>query len=185
MPFPGRLIGGVTLILGPLVWLAGFVLRYLATQTVLPPPQREWAARQEFAAPGQLASYVADPALMTAAFAVFVAGAVLLFPAFVAFGQLVGTRLAFWGSTLVVVGLFARLYFAGADQTAFRLTETLGLDTTTRAVMAGYVDISYGPWLLPVACSVGQYAGTLLLAVAAWRSGRLDRRADAASWLSV
>ncbi|NUR91311.1 MAG: hypothetical protein HOY71_45180 [Nonomuraea sp.] len=171
MPFPGRFIGGITLILGPLVWLAGFALRYYATETVLPLPQREWAARQEFAAPGQLAAYVADPALLTASFALFAAGAALLFPAFVALAQLVRTQLAYWGATLVVVGLFARFYFAGADQTAFRLTEPLGLGTTTNAVMSQYVDIAYGPWLVPVMCSVGQYAGTLVLAVAAWRSG--------------
>ncbi|MBF8189674.1 hypothetical protein ITP53_28870 [Nonomuraea sp. K274] len=79
--------------------------------------------------------------------------------------------LAFWGATLLVAGLFARLYFAGADQTAFQLTEVIGLDQATNAITKEYADVSYGPWRVPVWASVGQYAGSLLLAIAVWRSG--------------
>ncbi|WP_345145982.1 hypothetical protein [Nonomuraea rubra] len=77
-------------------------------------------------------------------------GAILLFPAFVALAQRVGGGLAFWGAALLVAGLFARLYFAGADQTAFQLTEVVGLEQATNAIMKEYVDISYGPWRVPV-----------------------------------
>ncbi|GAA3222347.1 hypothetical protein [Nonomuraea helvata] len=169
--FPGRWIGGVTLVLGPVVMCAGYLLRYLSTITALTPQQQAWAEAQPFAAYGQLLAYTAQPALLTLAYAVFALGALLLFPAFVALAQRVGGALAFWGAALLVAGLFARLYFAGADQTAFQLTEVLGLDQATNAVMKEYVDISYGPWRVPVWASVGQYAGTLLLAVAAWRTG--------------
>lgn len=171
--FPGRWISGVTLVLGPMVMFAGYLLRYLSTITALTPEQQAWAAEQPFAAYGQLVAYTAEPALLALSYAVFALGALLLFPAFVALAQLVGGGLAFWGGTLLVAGLFARLYFAGADQTAFQLTEVLGLDRTTGAFMKEYVDISYGPWRVPVWASVGQFPGTLLLAVAAWRSGRL------------
>ncbi|MFI9840418.1 hypothetical protein ACIHFD_25515 [Nonomuraea sp. NPDC051941] len=170
-PFPGRWIGGVTLIVGPVIMCAGYLLRYLSTVTALTPQQHAWAEAQPFAAYGQLLAYTSAPALLTLSYAVFALGALLLFPAFVALAQQVGGHLAYWGATLLVIGLFARLYFAGADQTAFQLTEVIGLDQATSAIMKEYVDISYGPWRVPVWASVGQYAGSLLLAVAAWRSG--------------
>ncbi|QFY05889.1 hypothetical protein GBF35_03675 [Nonomuraea phyllanthi] len=169
--FPGRWIGGVALILGPVVMCAGYLLRYVSTVTALTPQQQAWAEQQPFAAYGQLVAYTSEPALLTVSYAVFALGAVLLFPAFIALGQRVGGGLAFWGAGLLVAGLFARLYFAGADQAAFQLTEVLGVEHATNAVMEEYVDISYGPWRVPVWASVGQYAGSLLLAIAAWRSG--------------
>jgi hypothetical protein len=171
MGFPGRWIGGVTLILGPVVMCAGYLLRYLSTATALTPAQQAWAEAQPFAAYGQLLAYASEPALLTLSYALFALGALLLFPAFVALAQRVGGGLAFWGATLLVAGLFSRLYFAGADQTAFQLTEVIGLDQATNAIMKEYVDISYGPWRVAVWASVGQYAGSLLLAVAAWRTG--------------
>ncbi|MFB4283321.1 hypothetical protein ACBJ59_49020 [Nonomuraea sp. MTCD27] len=169
--FPGRWIGGGTLVLGPVIMCAGFLLRYLSTVTALSPQQYAWAEAQPFAAYGQLLAYTSEPALLTLSYAVFALGAILLFPAFITLAQHVGGGLAFWGAGLLVAGLFARLYFAGADQTAFQLTEVIGLDQATSAIMKEYVDISYGPWRVPVWASVGQFAGSLLLAVAAWRSG--------------
>ncbi|MEV0387303.1 hypothetical protein [Nonomuraea sp. NPDC050643] len=169
--FPGRWIGGAALVLGPVVMCAGFLLRHLSTITALTPQQRAWEDAQPFAAYGQLLAYTSEPALFALSYAVFALGALLLFPAFVTLAQHVGGGLAFWGATLLVMGLFARLYFAGADQSAFQLTEVLGLEQATDAVMKEYVDISYGPWRVPVWASAGQYAGSLLLAVAAWRAG--------------
>ncbi|MEV2272078.1 hypothetical protein [Nonomuraea africana] len=169
--FPGRWIGGVTLVLGPVVLCAGYLLRYVSSVTALTPQQQAWAEAQPFAAYGQFLAYTSEPALLTLSYAVFALGAVLLFPAFIALAQRVGGSLAFWGATLLVAGLFSRLYFAGADQTAFQLTEVLGLEQATNAIMKEYADISYGPWRVPVWASVGQFAGSLLLAIAAWRSG--------------
>ncbi|MEV0625953.1 hypothetical protein [Nonomuraea wenchangensis] len=169
--FPGRWISGATLILGPAVMCAGYLLRHLSTVTVLTPQQQAWAEAQPFAAYGQLLAYASEPALLTLSYAVFALGALLLCPAFVALAQRIGGGLASVGAALLVAGLFARLYFAGADQTAFQLTEVIGLEQATNAVMKEYVDISYGPWRVPVWASAGQYAGSLLLAIAAWRSG--------------
>ncbi|MFI6602337.1 hypothetical protein ACIBHX_39315 [Nonomuraea sp. NPDC050536] len=87
-------------------------------------------------------AYTSAPALVTLTYAVFALGAVLLFPAFVALARWAGGGLAFWGATLLVAGLLARLYFAGADQTAFQLTEVIGRDQATYAIMKEYVDIS-------------------------------------------
>ncbi len=169
--FPGRWISGATLIMGPAVMCAGYLLRHLSTVTALTPQQQAWAEAQPFAAYGQLLAYASEPALLTLSYGVFALGALLLFPAFVALAQRIGGGLATWGAALLVAGLFARLYFAGVDQAAFQLTEVIGLEQATNAVMKEYVDISYGPWRVPVWASAGQYAGSLLLAIAAWRSG--------------
>ncbi|MFI0975716.1 hypothetical protein ACH4SP_01660 [Streptomyces sp. NPDC021093] len=173
--FPGRSIGGASLVLGSLVWCAGLLLRYLAFRTAgFTPEQLAWFDQQPFAAPGQLAAYEANPALVTAGYGCFAAGAVLLCPAFVTLARIVAVRapkLACVGGTLVVVGLFSRLYWAGVDHTAFQLVEQLGLDRATTMVMDTYADISYGPWRVPITAAFGLYIGTFVLVVGAYRSG--------------
>ncbi|MER5646187.1 hypothetical protein [Streptosporangium sp. NPDC002524] len=173
--FPGRLIGGVALVAGPIVWFAGLLLRHLVLHSgIFTSEQLARFGEQPFAAPAQLAAYARDPALVTAGYAAFCAGAVLLLFAIVTFARVIATRcpgLASWGAGLFVLGLFSRLYFTGVEQTLFQLTGPLGLDRTTGLAMDLYVDISYGPWLVPVLCSAGAYPGTLLLAVGAYRSG--------------
>src|SRR5687767_15160697 len=83
--FPGRWIGGVTLVLGPVVLCLGYLLRYLSSVTALTQQQQQaWAEAQPFAAKGQLLAYTSDPALLTLSYALFALGAVLLFPAFIA-----------------------------------------------------------------------------------------------------
>ncbi|GGP53760.1 hypothetical protein [Saccharothrix coeruleofusca] len=173
--FPGRVIGGTALVLGPLVWLTGLLLRHLAQRSAtFSAEQVDWFARQPFAAASQLAVYLANPALTTAGYACFAAGAILLCPAVVTLAQIVAVhspKLAFVAGTLVVVGLFSRLYWAGVDQTAFELVGRLGLDEATETVMDAYVDISYGPWRVPITAAFGLYIGTLVLAIGAYRSG--------------
>ncbi|MFF8959741.1 hypothetical protein [Streptomyces sp. NPDC014894] len=172
--FPGRWIGGVSLVVGPVAWSAGLLLRHLATRTALSRQRLEEYEREPFAAPSQLDAYLESPALMTAGYACFAAGALLLWPAFVTFARIVSARcpgLALWGGTLVVLSLFARLYFAGVDHTAFQLAEAYGLDRAGATVTAAYTDISYGPWRIPVTAAACQYAGMALLAVGAFRSG--------------
>ncbi|MDI5975717.1 hypothetical protein [Amycolatopsis magusensis] len=173
--FPGRVIGGAALVLGPLVWWAGLLLRYLALHSgAFTAEQLAEFARQPFAVPSQLAAYLANPALVTAGYACFAAGALLLWPAFVTLARVVAARapvLARWGGTLVVLGLFGRLYFAGVDQTAFHLAASQGLDRANEFVAANYAGISYGPWRVGVTASACQYLGMLLLAIGAFRSG--------------
>ncbi|WP_202637681.1 hypothetical protein [Bailinhaonella thermotolerans] len=173
--FPGRLIGGAALVAAPLVWSAGLLLRHLAARPDLfTPAQRAGFAAQPFAAPAQLAAYAADPALVTAGYACFAAGAILLCPALLALAGLTrarGSRIAALGGVLATVGLFSRLYWAGVDHTAFHLVDRLGLEQATRLVMDGYVEISYGPWRVPITAAFGLYLGWLLLGVAAARAG--------------
>jgi hypothetical protein len=172
--FPGRWIGGVGLIAGPVFWFAGLLLRYLAFQQAqFSDEQLAQLAAQPFAAPGQLAAYMANPALVTAGYAAFLAGVILLFPAFSALARLVAVRspgLASWGATLFILSLFARAYWAGVDHTAFQWAEAQRLDQVTTLVLGSYVDISYGPWRIPVTLAFGQYLGVLLLAIGAYRS---------------
>lgn len=161
--------------LGPVCWMLGLFLRWLAPYTVhFPEAQQRWLDAQPFAAPTQLAVYAQNPTLVTAAYALFLLGAVLLVPAVIAFARMIATscpRLAFWGSLVFIASLFARIYWSGVDYTAFQLVDVLGLDRATDAVVDGYVGISYGPWWLPVTAVFGQYLGPLLLAVGAFRSG--------------
>jgi hypothetical protein len=173
--FPGRVIGGVALVAGPIAWFVGLLLRYLGLSTAGFPPERlAWFAAQDFALSSQLAAYAANPTVVIAGYAVFLAGAFLLWPAIVTLAQIVAHRapgLALWGGTLLVLSLFTRAYHAGVDHTAFGMVDLQGVDRATAAVRDSYVGISYGPWRIPVVAAFGQYLGVLLLAVGAYRSG--------------
>ncbi|TYK53288.1 hypothetical protein [Actinomadura decatromicini] len=171
--FPGPVIGGLALIVGPVVWLTGMLLRYLASHSVTLTPEQERVAGDTFAAGGQLAAYNHDPTFVTASYAMFVAGALLLWPAICTLAQITATRsphLARWGGILIIMGLFARLYYAGVDQSAFELARTQDWEHTTRTVLDRYVGLSYGPWRIPVTAAFCHYVGVLLMTIAAFRS---------------
>lgn len=171
---PGR---AVALIVGPVLWLAGLVVRHLAVETAgFSPQQRRWFDEQSFAAPEQLAAYAHNPELVTAGYALFAAGTILLCPATIAFARIVAAthpRLAVAGATAFVAGLFSRWYFAGVEVTAFELVDEFGLQRATDFVMESYVDLSYGLWRIPVTASAGSIVGMVLLAVGAYRAGVL------------
>ena len=77
--FPGRVIGGITLIVGPALWLVAMILRYAGSRSAdWTAEQRAWFDAQEFAAPEQLAAYAHAPGLVTAAYAAFAAGCLVL-----------------------------------------------------------------------------------------------------------
>src|SRR5262249_16510784 len=65
--FPGRWVGGVAMILGPILLLSGALLRI----------------QYHFFFPQQLAAFEAHPALMTASYNTFLAGNILMWPAIV------------------------------------------------------------------------------------------------------
>ncbi|GIH61468.1 hypothetical protein [Microbispora siamensis] len=168
-------IGGATLVVGPLVWLAGLTTRHLAvTAATFTPAQAARLAGEEFDGPKELAAYAQHPDLVTAGYALFAAGAVVLCLALVTLARVAAARsprLALAGGALVVVSLFARLYWAGVDHTAFQLVDRVGVDQATRIVMDIYPQISYGPWRLPVTAAFGWYLGVPLLGAAAFRAG--------------
>ncbi|MEV0353343.1 hypothetical protein AB0H88_46980 [Nonomuraea sp. NPDC050680] len=173
--FPGRIAGGAALVVAPVVWFAGLLLRHLGFATAdFTAEQLTRFDQQPFAAMGQMAAYAGNPALVTAGYACFAVGAILLCPAVITLARIVAARspkLAYLGGTLLVLGLFSRLYWAGVDQTAFQLIGRLGLEQATQVVLDTYVETSYGPWRVPVTAAFGLYIGTFLLAIGALRSG--------------
>ncbi|WP_258907641.1 hypothetical protein [Actinokineospora sp. UTMC 2448] len=165
--FPGRIVGGAALVVGPVVWFAGLLIRYLAVD-------HSTSDVEPLAAVAELAAYERNPGLMTAGYALFAAGAILMMLALVTLGRLAAgrcPRLATAGAVFVVVGICARVYYSGVDHTAFQLVERLGVEAATQLVRDAYMPISYGPLRIPVIIVVFYYLGLALLAIAAIRSG--------------
>lgn len=172
--FPGPVIGGAALIAGPALWCLGLLLRYLPAHSDLLTDER-WADLRDrpFAAPMELALYQASPGFVRAGFAVFMLGALALalaYPALARLAAAASPRLAWWGASLVLLGLFARLYWAGVEQAAFVMTRQDGADATAGFVLGSYPELSYGPWRIVVWCSALHYLGIVLLVLAAYRS---------------
>lgn len=156
-PFPGRLAGGLAMIVGPLLVLTGTLLR----------------SPYPFFFPDQLAAAGERPGLMVAAYSCFLAGTVLLWPAVVALAGMIGrTRpvLARWAGCLVVFGLFERTFHAGVDHLAFQLVTHRGVATATAVVAESYSGFHVFHYL-----SFTIMFGWYVLAFAAWRSGVLGR----------
>ncbi|MFJ6673445.1 hypothetical protein ACIQMJ_20240 [Actinosynnema sp. NPDC091369] len=153
--FPGRWIGAGTLILAPLLLLAGLLLR--------------WPFHYFF--PQQLAAVAERPGLMSAAHALTIAGTVLLAPAVIALAHHIGqTRpvAASWGASLVLVGLFERTFHAGIDQAAHNLVRHEGPTTATDLIAQSYQDLHLFSFL-----SFTILLGWPVLAFAAYRSRTL------------
>ncbi|HYH56399.1 MAG TPA: hypothetical protein VD772_07295 [Anseongella sp.] len=151
--FPGRWIGGISLILAPLVLLTGVLLRMPF----------------HFFFPQQLSAFKDHPGLMTASYNFFVAGNILLWPAVVTLATIVGkkrSQLALWGGTLVVCGLFARTFHSGADYLAFQLVRLQGVEQATEAV-AG----SYGAFHIVTVLNGAILSGWIILAAGAYLAG--------------
>ena len=162
------------LVLGPLLWCVGLSLRTQAvTSARFTPEEVARYAAEPFAVREQLAAYAANPALTVAGYATFLIGTILLIPAMAILAYLAAQRspwLATAGGALVVFGLVARVYFAGVEQVAFQLVDAQGLDAAATMVLSTYVDISYGPWRVPVTAVFGQYLGMPLLAAGLYRA---------------
>jgi hypothetical protein len=150
--FPGSWVGGITLILGPLVLLGGMLLR-------LP---------FDFFFPAQLAAAASDPQRIAMAYTGVAAGTLLLWPAMLALVQQIGIRhpgLARWAGIFVISGLFARIFHAGADHMAIQFAGVLGAPATTTAVAS-----TYGAFHIVKIISPMIMAGWVILAVGAYRA---------------
>jgi len=150
--FPGRWLGGVALVLAPLLMLAGVLTR----------------AGVGFFFPAQLAAYAAQPGRMFAAESLFLAGNVLLWPAVATLAQRIGrTHLvwAVWGGALATFGLFARTFHAGVDHLAYQLVRIQGTGMAVDTVARGY-----GAYHIMSAFSLAIMTGWIVLAIGAWRS---------------
>ncbi|MEU4116736.1 hypothetical protein AB0F71_19855 [Kitasatospora sp. NPDC028055] len=150
--FPGRWVGGASLVLGPLLLFTGVLLR----------------VRFDFFFPAQLSAYGHHPALMTASYSLVSAGWVLLWPGVVLLAARIGERfreLALWGGALTVLGLFARTFHAGVDHLAFQLVAVQGAASATRTVSE-----TYGAFHVFSTLNAAVMGGWLLLAIGAYRS---------------
>jgi hypothetical protein len=162
------------LILGPLLWFVGLFLRAQAVASAgFTAEEMARFSAEQFAAREQLAAYAANPVLTVSGYGAFLAGAILLIPATVVLAGLAAQRsplLAPAGGLLVILGLASRVYFAGAEHAAFQLVEAQGAEVTATMVLEAYIDISYGPWHVPVIAAFGQYLGMPLLAAGLYRA---------------
>jgi hypothetical protein len=153
--FPGRCVGGVSLILGPILLLTGVLLRI----------------QFHFFFPQQLAAFHSHPTLITASYSCFLAGNILLWPAIVTLAQMIGAQKpywALWGGTLVLFGLFARTFHAGVDQLAFQLVRVHSAEVAARTVASSYGAFHVISTLNPVILF-----GWMVLAIGAYLSGVL------------
>ncbi|MEV0150832.1 MULTISPECIES: hypothetical protein [unclassified Nonomuraea] len=151
--FPGRWVEGVTLVLAPVLMLAGVLLR----------------VEYDGFFPAQLAAFDEAPALMSASYGCFAAGAVLLWPGVLALvRRSPGSRVVLWGGVMVLLGLFARAFHAGVSHLAFQLVEVQGLTSAQRSVAAAYSAFHvFQPLNIVV------FAGWAVLAIGLWRAGTL------------
>jgi hypothetical protein len=155
LTFPGRWVGGIALILGPLLLLTGVMLRL----------------RFHFFFPEQLAAYQAHPFLMDASYCTFAAGNVLMWPAVLTLTGLIAAKRAgwaLWGGIFAISGLFARTFHAGVDHLAFQLVRVQNLDLATKSVAD-----SYGVFHIFSTFNLAIMLGWVVLAIGAYLSGTL------------
>lgn len=153
--FPGRWIGGFSLIIAPIVFLTGILLRI----------------QFHFFFPQQLQAVRDYPTLMVTAYNFYVIGNILLFPAILTLVRIIGKRksqFALWGGMFVVLGLFARTFHGGVDHLAFQLVNTEGLAEATK-IMAD----SYGAFNIIATLNATIMFGWLILAIGSYFSGTL------------
>ena len=154
--YPGAWLGGVSLIIGPGLMLAGTLLR-------LGVP---------FFFPHQLAEYQRQPTMIGAAYALFLAGIVALWPGVVAVAARVGATRpgwATWGGSLVMFGLFARAFHYGVNTFAFSLVDSAGLGAATEAVGDYY---AHREWVA-ASLTTAVMAGWIVLAIGCFLSKTL------------
>jgi hypothetical protein len=159
-PFPGRWVSAVALIGGPSLLMAGILLR----------------SPFHYFFPDQLAAYTRHPALITAAYACFATGTILLWPAVMALAQRIAATSpmwALWGGCLVIVGLFTRTFQFGTDHLAFHLTDSFGLQSMINGIDDYYLAWRDTRWHPFRTLSGPAFLGWVVLAVGAYRSGAL------------
>nr|BFE84308.1 hypothetical protein GCM10020093_069090 [Planobispora longispora] len=158
--FPGRWVSGISLIVGPTLIMVGTLLR----------------SQFYFFVPYQLHAYSQHPTLITAAYACFALGFVLLWPAVMTLAQRISATnplWGMWGGCLVMIGLFTRTFQFGTDHFAFHLTDVLGLQTMLDGI-DGYYDAWRETLWHPFKTMSGPaFFGWVVLAIGAYRSGAL------------
>ncbi|MCV4231028.1 hypothetical protein OHJ21_07560 [Virgibacillus sp. LDC1] len=158
--FPGRWIGGLSLVLGPILLLAGELLR----------------VKYHFYYPDQLAAFKEQPTLMAASYGLFAAGIIVMWPGILALVRLIGAKKpgwALWGGILAIMGLFARMYHAGVDNLAYWLVQFQGLELATTFISESYAYNYQGFYVIATILFSGMI-GWFVLAIGAFRSRTLN-----------
>ena len=153
--FPGRWIGGISLVVGPLLFLAAALLRI----------------QFYFFYDAQLAAYAEHPVLITAAYSCFVLGCLFLWPGIITLARFIGAThpvLAVWAGMFTILGLIGRVFHGGIDHMAFQLVNVQSLDAATAAV-----DDSYHAFHIIRYFNGMMMIGWILLAIGAYRSRTL------------
>lgn len=158
--FPGRWIGGFSLVLGPILILIGEILRI----------------EYYYYYPSQLVAFKEQPTLMATSYGLFTAGVVLLLPSILTLVKLIGDkspRWALWGGILGIFGLLCRMYHAGVDNLAFWLVYFQGLEFATKVIRESYPYNYQGFYVVATILFSGM-VGWLVLAIGTYRSRTLN-----------
>jgi hypothetical protein len=150
--FPGRWLGGITMILGPLLLLIGVTSRF----------------QFNFFFPQQLEAFHENPTLLTLSYSSFLAGNILMWPAIITLINLISIkspRFALWGGIFAIFGLFARTFHAGIDHLAFQIVRFENIDLATEIVAN-----SYGAFHIIRALNLYIMVGWIILAIGVYRS---------------
>ncbi|MEC0206681.1 hypothetical protein P4H39_29160 [Paenibacillus lautus] len=158
--FPGRWIGGLSLILGPVLLLTGELLR----------------VKYHFYYPDQLVAFKEQPTLMAASYGLFTAGIMIMWPGILALVKLIGAKnpgWALWGGTFVILGLFVRMFHAGVDNLAYWLVKFQGLELATTFISDSYRYNYQGFYVIATILFSGM-VGWFVLAIGTFRSRTLN-----------
>ncbi len=153
--FPGRWIGGVSMILAPILFLVGMLLRM----------------QYNFFFPQQLEAFRDHPILIVTSYDFFLVGNILLWPAIITLARMIGkkrSQLALWGGVFVILGLFARTFQGGINHLAFQLVKFQGLDSATKTIAD-----AYGAFNIIATLNGSIMFGWFILAVGSYLSGTL------------
>ncbi|MFB4317798.1 hypothetical protein [Actinomadura sp. 21ATH] len=158
-------LGGVAMLISPLLLLVGESIRIQARRLVPDGPSTG------FDYPGQLAAYQNHPALMTASYVIFALGWFALWPAFLSLAALIGRTRPWWGllgGASAFTGLIALAFYEGINHLAFQLVDQQGLTTAT-----AFVDDAYASPNLAYALTAAYNLGWIVLAIGAYLSRTL------------
>jgi len=153
--FPGRWVGGISMVLAPILFLIGMLLRI----------------QYHFFFPQQLQAFRDHPALIITSYNFFIVGNILLWPGIITLVRIIGkkrSQLALWGGMFVVLGLFARTFQGGINHLAFQLVNIQGLEPATKTIAD-----SYGAFNIIATLNGTIMFGWLILALGTYLSGTL------------
>ena len=150
--FPGRWIGGISMIIAPLLLLFSELLR----------------VQFGFFFPDQLQAFEDNTVQIVISYNLFLAGNILLWPEIITLVNMMTVRepgWALWGGVLVILGLFARTFHYGVNHLAFQLVRIKDVELAT-----SIVGDSYGAFHIVSTLSAAIMLGWIVLAIGAYRS---------------